>query len=53
MRHLRATSRVQVLPAFTINLRCVPCILIGRIAGKQEDDILAKCEAKTGGPCVT
>ena len=53
MKHVRATSRVRVLSAFTINLRCVPCILIGRLSGKGEDDILAKCEAKTGGPCVT
>lgn len=53
MKHVKPVSRRLPVSAFTINWKCIPCILLGRFSGDSDDEIRTECEAKIGAPCVT
>lgn len=52
MKHVNAVSQQLPLSAFTIDWKCIPCILLERALGTSEDDIYTICSEKKGTPCV-
>ena len=53
MKHVRLTTRRTPVRAFTINWKCIPCILVSRELGLDEEAVDEKCSEKVGEPCVT